>query len=151
VEAPERRLALADAMAATWDAQLRLDGQDEAVVRHRLARSRERLLTAPVLAIPCLYLEDLDAYPDPERQEAERVMAIQSLGAAIQNFLLSIHAAGLDAGWMCAPLFCPGVVRDALGLAGNLHPQAVIPIGHAAQDPVRRPRMAAEDLVVSWE
>ena len=32
-------------------------------------------------------------------------MAIQSLGAAVQNFLLQIHASGYDAGWMCAPLF----------------------------------------------
>jgi PPOX class probable F420-dependent enzyme len=150
VESPDRRIGLADAMAASWDVQLRLDGQDEATVRHRLERSRERLVTAPVLVIPCMYLDDLDVYPDPDRQQAETVMAIQSLGAAVQNFLLSIHAAGLDAGWMCAPLFCPGIVRAELGLAGSLHPHALIPVGYAAKDPVRRERMPLDDLIARW-
>ncbi len=151
VESPERRFALAEAMAATWETQLNMDGQDAATVAHRLARSRERLETAPVLIVPCLYLDDLDVYPDPERQEAERLMAIQSFGAAVQNLLLSVYAAGLDAGWMCAPLFCPDVVRDALGLSAALHPHALIPVGFAAKDPVRRPRRPLEELIVSWE
>lgn len=150
VETPPRRTALADAMAATWDAQLRLDGQDEATVRRRLERSRERLVIAPVLVVPCLYLDDLDVYPDPDRQQAETVMAIQSLGAAVQNFLLSIFAAGFDAGWMCAPLFCPDIVRDALGLDASLHPHALIPVGYAAQAPVRRERIPVENLIVEW-
>lgn len=151
VESRERRFALAEAMAETWEAQLNLDGQDAAAVAHRLARSRERLETAPVLVAPCLYLDDLDVYPDADRQEAERLMAIQSFGAAVQNLLLSLYAAGLDAGWMCAPLFCPDVVRDALGLAPNLHPHALIPIGYAAKDPVRRPRRPLAELIVSWD
>lgn len=150
VETLARRVALADAMAATWDHQLRLDGQDDATVRHRLERSRERLVTAPVLVVPCLFLADLDVYPDAARQEAETVMAIQSLGAAIQNLLLAIYAAGLDAGWMCAPLFCPDVVREALGLDPALIPHALIPVGFAAQDPRRRERIPPEDLVVAW-
>jgi coenzyme F420-0:L-glutamate ligase / coenzyme F420-1:gamma-L-glutamate ligase len=151
VEAPARRTALAEAMAATWDTQLRFDGQDDAIVRHRIARSKERMTTAPVLVIPCLYLADLDHYPDADRQQAETVMAIQSIGAAIQNFLLSIHAAGLDAGWMCAPLFCPEIVRRELGLAETLHPHAMIPVGYAAKDPVRRERRPVEDLIIGWE
>lgn len=151
VESPQRRHALAAAMAATWEDQLRLDGQDAATVAHRLARSRERLETAPVLVVPCLYLDDLDVYPDPARQDAERLMAIQSFGAAVQNLLLSVYAAGLDAGWMCAPLFCPDVVRESLDLDASLTPHALIPIGYAAKDPVRRPRRRPEDLIVAWE
>lgn len=151
VEAQARRAALAEAMAATWQAQLELDGQESEIVQHRLARSRERLLTAPVLVIVCLYLADLDVYPDAERQTAETTMAIQSLGAAVQNLLLTVYAAGLDAGWMCAPLFCPDVVRETLGLSEALIPQALIPIGYAARDPVRRPRLPLERLIVSWE
>ena len=53
-------------MAASWRDQLNLDGQPAEVVQHRLDRSRERLITAPVLVIPCLYLTDLDVYPDAE-------------------------------------------------------------------------------------
>ncbi len=150
VESEECKRTLTDAMAATWQEQLDLDGQDAAIVQTRLSKSRERLLTAPVLVIPCLDLEDLDDYPDPLRQDAEETMAIQSIGAAIQNLLLSIYAGGYDAGWMCAPLFCPEIVRDALELDPTLIPHALITIGHAAKDPVRRSRMAPDELIAAW-
>lgn len=151
VESAERRHSLAEAMAATWRTQLEMDGQSPEVVQIRLDKSRQRLHEAPVLIVPCLYLADLDVYPDAARQEAERIMAIQSFGAAVQNLLLTVYAAGLDAGWMCAPLFCPDVVREELGLAAELTPHALIPVGYPAKDPVRRPRMPASSLVVSWE
>ena len=151
VEAPERRAALAEAMAATWRAQLELDGQEPAVVQIRLDKSRQRLREAPVLIVACLYLADLDVYPDPDRQAAEATMAIQSLGAAIQNLLLTVYVAGLDAGWMCAPLFCPDVVRDFLELDLALIPHALIAVGYAAKDPVRRDRLPPERLIVAWE
>ncbi len=145
------RTILADAMAADWQRQLELDGQSNDIVTIRLQKGRARMIDAPALVLACLYLNELDVYPDPERQEAERIMAIQSLGAAIQNLLLTVFSAGYDAGWMCAPLFCPGIVRDALGLSADLHPQALIPMGLPAKDPVRKPRKTLEELVVSWE
>lgn len=150
VEDEARRVALADAMADTWRAQLQLDRQEQSIVEARLEKSRERLCTAPVLIVPCLYLDDLDEYPDPDRQAAETTMAVQSIGSAIQNLLLTLYAEGVDGGWMCAPLFCPEVVRDSLSLSDALHPQALIAVGYAARDPVRRPRFAAEDLIVDW-
>lgn len=150
VEELERRAGLAEAMAASWDEQLRLDGQDEAIVQIRLEKSKRRLIEAPLLVIPCLYLADLDRYPDPDRQVAERTMAVQSIGAAIQNFLLSIYAAGYDAGWMCAPLFCPDLVRDVLGLDKELIPHALLPVGTVANDPVRRPRVPVDMLIAQW-
>ena len=151
VESLAKREVLADAMAETWRDQLALDGQDVGIIALRLQKSRERMLEASLLIIPCLFLDNLDAYPDSERQEAERLMAIQSIGAAIQNALLSLYANGLDAGWMCAPLFCPEVVRDALGLDKSLIPHAMLPVGYAAKEPVRRPRLPVEELITSWE
>jgi PPOX class probable F420-dependent enzyme len=151
VESQQRRNALADAMADTWRAQLRLDGHDQAIVEARLEKSRDRLQRAPVLIIPCLYLEGLDAYPDADRQRAEETMAVQSLGAAVQNLLLSLYAAGVDGGWMCAPLFCPDVVLHALGLSAALDPHALIAVGYAASDPVRRPRLPLDQLIVDWQ
>jgi F420 biosynthesis protein FbiB-like protein len=149
VESASVRARLADEMAATWKAQLELDGQPEEIVAIRLEKGKARLLDAPVVVVVSLYLEELDVYPDADRQVAEETMAVQSLGAAVQNFLLSIYASGYDAGWMCAPLFCPEIVRDVLGLGDELHPHAMIPIGVAAKDPVRRPRRSLDDLVVS--
>lgn len=150
VESRAERFRLADAMARTWREQLHLDGQDEDTVERRLLRSKERLERAPLLVVMCLYLGDSDTYPDRDRQDAETIMAIQSLGAAAQNFLLAIHAQGLDAGWMCAPLFAPDVVRSALDLGADLEPQALFPVGRAAAPPRRRQRRNVDELIVRW-
>lgn len=69
-------------------------------------------------------------------------MAVQGVGAAIQNLLLSVHLQGLGACWMCAPLFCPDVVQRALGLPDDWEPQALITVGQAVEQPpvpARRP------------
>ena len=146
---PETKERLADAMGEEWRRNLEMDGQDAAVVEKRLEGSRGRLLDAPVLLLLCLYPGDLDAYPDPERQRNESTMAVQSLGAAAQNALLAAYEQGLDAGWMCAPLFCPEEVTTALGLDPKLVPHALLTLGYAAGDPPkRRPRRPLDELVV---
>jgi F420 biosynthesis protein FbiB-like protein len=147
--APKQRLA--DSMGAEWRRQLAMDGQDAAVIELRRRKSHERILRAPAIIIPCLYLADLDKYPDPERDAAETTMAVQSLGCAVQNMLLMAYGLGLDGGWMCAPLFCPDVVSAALGLAPGLTPHALITLGYAAADPVRRPRRPLDELIVHFE
>lgn len=145
------RERLAEAMAASWRHNLALDGQDAATIEARLGGSRRRMLEAPVLILVSLTLEDLDRYPDPARQGAEATMAIQSLGACVQNMLLMAYRLGLDAGWMCAPLFCPEVVRDTLGLPPSQIPHALLPLGYAAADPKRRARRPLELLITLWE
>ncbi|HJT59262.1 MAG TPA: nitroreductase family protein [Ktedonobacteraceae bacterium] len=142
---------LAEDMGETWQQNLRLDGQDETIVNIRLEKSRQRILNAPAIIIPCLYLEDLDHYPDEKRQADETIMAIQSLGAAIQNMLLMAYELGLDSGWMCAPLFCPEVVCSSLDLDKRLIPHALITVGYAAADPQRRTRLPLSSLVVRFD
>jgi F420 biosynthesis protein FbiB-like protein len=144
------RERMADAMAGSWQENLEMDRQEPEVVAARLAGSRRRMLEAPVLILVSLVTDDLDRYPDDTRQHAELLMAIQSLGAAVQNMLLAAYQLGIDGGWMCAPLFCPEVVRDALGLPSNHIPHALIPLGHAAADPKRRPRRPLSELVTLW-
>lgn len=145
---PALKERLADAMGEEWRRNLAMDGQAEEIVRARLEKSRRRLLAAPVLVLACLYLADLDAYPDAARQAAEHTMAVQSLGAAAQNLLLTAYHLGLDGGWMCAPLFCPEVVVGALDLDPALIPHALLTLGYAARDPVRRPRLPLDRLIV---
>jgi len=147
----ELKLQLADQMGSTWQQNLQMDGQDAETVNIRLEKSRQRILNAPVIIIPCLYLEDLDYYPDERRQADEKTMAIQSIGASIQNMLLMAYDLGLDAGWMCAPLFCPEVVCKALDLDPRLIPQALITIGYAAADPQRRERLPLSSLIVRFD
>jgi coenzyme F420-0:L-glutamate ligase/coenzyme F420-1:gamma-L-glutamate ligase len=145
----ETKERLADAMGEVWRANLEMDGQRAEVVEMRLEGSRRRLLDAPVLVLICLYLEDLDIYPDAQRQRGETTMAVQSLGAAAQNALLAAYDSGLDAGWMCAPLFCPEKVVEVLGLDARLVPHALLTLGYAEGDPPkRRSRKALDELVV---
>ena len=144
----ETKTRLAEAMGEEWRTNLEMDGQSAEVVEKRLEGSRKRLLDAPVLVLLCLCLEDLDAYPDAERQQNEAAMAVQSLGAAAQNMLLAAYILGLDSSWMCAPLFCPAKVVEALGLESKLVPQALLTLGYAEGDPPkRRGRMPLEELV----
>ncbi len=147
----EAKTLLADRMGKTWQRNLEMDGQTTEIVQLRLDKSRQRILKAPAIIIPCLHLEVLDRYPDEHRQADETTMAIQSIGAAIQNMLLMAYDLGLDAGWMCAPLFCPEVVVDALALDIHLIPQAMITVGYAAADPKRRERLPLSDLVVRFD
>ena len=145
----ETKNRLAAAMGDQWRSNLEMDGQSPEIVERRLEGSRRRLLDAPVLVLLCLYLEDLDVYPDAGRQESETTMAVQSLGAAAQNMLLAAYNFGLDAGWMCAPLFCPEKALEALGLAPELVPHALLTLGYAEGDPpARRERKSLDDLIV---
>ena len=145
----ETKARLAEAMGEEWRSNLEMNGQSAEVVGKRLEGSRRRLLDAPVLVLMCLYLEDLDAYPDAGRQEGETTMAVQSLGAAAQNALLAAYGSGLDAGWMCAPLFCPPNVTEALGLDSRLIPHALLTLGYAEADPPkRRSRRSLDELVI---
>ncbi|CAN5748840.1 hypothetical protein BH23ACT11_BH23ACT11_13750 [soil metagenome] len=149
ITAGETKERLAAAMGEEWRNNLQMDGQPEEVVEKRVVGSRRRLLEAPVLVLICLYLEDLDAYPDPDRQASEVTMAVQSLGAAAQNALLAAYELGLDAGWMCAPLFTPETVVAALDLDAGLIPHALLTLGYAEGDPPkRRGRKPMEELVV---
>jgi coenzyme F420-0:L-glutamate ligase/coenzyme F420-1:gamma-L-glutamate ligase len=145
----ETKERLAEAMGEEWRANLEMDGQSPEVVEKRLEGSRRRLLDAPVLVLLCLYLEELDIYPDAYRQQGETTMAIQSLGAAAQNMLLAAYDLGLDSGWMCAPLFCPQKVVEALGLDPKLIPHALLTLGYAEGDPPkRRGRKPLDELLI---
>ena len=141
----KERLALA--MADRWRADLAEDGVPAEQVEAEVAKSHRRLTRAPVVLVGCLYLEPLDEYPDPARQQAEAYMAAHSLGTALQNVMLAAHANGLASCWMCAPVFCPEVVRDALGLDEALIPHALITLGYAARPPASRERPSLDEIV----
>jgi PPOX class probable F420-dependent enzyme len=143
--------ALANAMGEEWRRTLAMDGEDEETVARRLHLSQQRIEGAPALILACLYLADLDRYPDPDRQRAEEVMAIQSLGAALQNMLLAAYSLGLDTGWMCAPLFAQRTVRAALDLDVSLIPHALISVGYKAAEPRRRPHRPASELIARFD
>ena len=83
------RFGLADAMGDSWRDQLRSDGVPEVDIDDRVRLSKDRLEQAPVVVVLCLHLGDAHPYPDSSRQDSERSMAVQSLGAAAQNRTLA--------------------------------------------------------------
>ena len=133
---------LANAMGARLAADRGRDGDDPAAIAADVARSRARITEAPIVVAVALTLADMDRYPDPARAAAEHAMAVQSTAMAVQNLLLAAASEGLGACWMCAPLFCPDVVRAALDLPPDWQPQALVTIGRpasAGKPATRRP------------
>ena len=142
------RECIISAMADEWRTQLQHDSVDAAHITHRIDASTIRIRHAPLLIMPCIDMSVIDSYPDSNRQHAEYVMAVQSVGCAIQNMLLRAVDLGFDAGWMCAPLFCAQAVQQALNLAPTDIPQALIPVGRMANPPKRRPKRAHTALII---
>lgn len=126
---------LADAMNAHLRADLAADGLPPREIEILATRRHERLTRVPVLILLCATMADMNGYPDHKRRQAEWTMATQSVALAGQNLLLAAHAEGLGACWLCAPLFCPDVVRDALDLPQDWEPQAFISLGWPAEAP----------------
>jgi F420 biosynthesis protein FbiB-like protein len=107
-----------------------------------VARSFARITGAATVVLVCLSMEHMDVYPEGRRNRHEHQMAVQSTAMAGQNLLLAAQAQGLGACWLCAPLFCADVVRDALALPTHWEAQGMITLGYpaAAGKPyVRRP------------
>ena len=146
-EGPRRRLA--EAMGERWQEDLSGDELSPRLIEGQIKGSRVRLSKARALLVVCLSQRDLDRYPDERRQTAERDMAVQSIGAAIQNLLLSLHLSGLGACWMCAPLFCPEIVRQSLDLPEDWEPHALITIGQpVALPPAPARRLLDESILL---
>lgn len=124
---------LARAMGERLRANLEADNIAEDIITADVNRSYERITGAPVVVAVCLTMADMDVYPDAERARNEYIMAVQSTAMAGENLLLAAHDAGLGACWMCAPLFCPDVVRAALELPDDWQPQGLITLGYPAQ------------------
>ena len=125
--------ALAEAMGRRLRADREHDGDDPQVIAADVRRSWERITGAPVAVLVCLTLRDMDRYPDARRADAEWQMAVQSTAMAGGNLLLAAQAEGLGACWMCAPLFCPEEVVQALDLPASWLPQGLVLLGHPAE------------------
>ncbi|MDX1614046.1 MAG: nitroreductase family protein [Candidatus Promineifilaceae bacterium] len=130
----ETKDRLARAMGRRLRHDLSQDQVPPAIIEKDVNRSYQRITSAPALILISLTMADMDRYPDPARQRSERIMAVQSTAMAGQNLLLAAHTAGLGACWMCAPLFCPDVVRQTLDLPQDWEPQGLITLGYPAQE-----------------
>jgi coenzyme F420-0:L-glutamate ligase / coenzyme F420-1:gamma-L-glutamate ligase len=133
VETQAQKEQLAQAMGARLRRDLQADGMSPDMIEADAGRSYSRITNAPVVIVLCLSMVDMDVYMDEKRSHNEYIMAVQSVAMAGENILLAAYDVGLSACWMCAPLFCPDVVKDALGLPDDWQPQALLTMGYAAE------------------
>jgi F420 biosynthesis protein FbiB-like protein len=134
---------LAEQMAEAWATDL-AKGNQTVDAKTRSDRV-ERFANAPVLILANLTMDGLRKFPDEPRQRIERDLAVESLGAGIQNLLLAAHASGLGACWYCAPAFCKGLVQEILKIPKSVEPHAFIILGYPAECPPGPPKKKHTD------
>ena len=140
IDTDDAKLALAHGMGARWQADLERDGIAADRIAELVTASHAKIVGAPALVLACLTWDGLDRYPDEVRQRAEWGMALLSLGAAVENLMLTAAGCGLASCWVAAPIFCPEPARDALGLPAEWLPHALVLVGHPDPAYVARER-----------
>jgi len=145
----DQKISLANAMGQRLERDRAQDGDDQKVIEKDAAQSFTRLTQAGAIILLCLTMEDMESYPDAHRNLHERHMAIQSVAMAGQNLLLGLHAEGLGACWMCAPLFAPEEVVACFDLPTAWEPQGLIIVGHPLQTAPNKSRKSPEE-VIRW-
>jgi F420 biosynthesis protein FbiB-like protein len=140
LDTADAKQRLADGMGEKWRTDLAGDDVDTARIDELVAKSHEKITGAPVVVLGCLTWDGLDRYPDEKRQRAEWGMALLSLGAAVENFMVAAADRGLASCWVAAPIFCPEEARDALALPPEWLPHAMVVVGYPDPAYVGRPR-----------
>jgi F420 biosynthesis protein FbiB-like protein len=139
---------LAESMAKAWIVDL---VKNQIPLEHAMElakRSVKGFTRAPTIVIAGVTRIDVPKHADANGNRVEADLAIQSLGAAIQNVLLAAHSRGLGACWFCAPAFCKAEVRKALRLPDEFEPQALITLGYAAEKPEAPQRKPLREILV---
>jgi coenzyme F420-0:L-glutamate ligase/coenzyme F420-1:gamma-L-glutamate ligase len=147
VREQETRTRLLDAMRDAWRADLAGDGLSEERIERRIRRG-DLLRIAPELMLPFLVADGAHEYPDERRAEAEQTMFTVAGGAAVQGLLVALAAESIGSCWVSSTIFCPGVVREVLGLPPSWQPLGAVAIGNPEEGLVpRQPRELADGLV----
>ncbi len=97
--------------------------------------------TAPLLLVACADRRLRKQYGARGAEE----YTLLDAAAALQNYLLAAHAAGLATCWVAS--FRAQALRSALRLPHHLRPVAVVPTGYAGEQPSAPPRRAVAELM----
>ena len=135
-------------MAIEFERDLEKDKLPPAEIQKRTTRSRERIITAPVVIILSVDMTDMDVYPDEKRNQAEYLMAVQSVANAGMQMLLAAHAEGLGGVWVCSPLFVQETIHNILELPKTWEPQAMFFLGQPQDIPEVRERKSIREISI---
>ena len=95
VDSAVAKQQLADGMGDAWRRDLEGDDVPAARVDELVDASHAKITGSPAVVLGCLTWHGLDRYPDEARQRAEFGMALLSLGAAVENFMVAAADAGV--------------------------------------------------------
>jgi F420 biosynthesis protein FbiB-like protein len=149
LESKESRKAISAAMGAEFRTALEAERLNPEAIDAQLERSRKRNLQAPTAILICIDQSALKSYQDESRTLGEEQMAAQSAAMAGGQLLLAAHAEGVGAVWVCAPLFTPKEVAQALELPASWQAQGIIYLGYPAKTSPDRPRKPLQDVFLS--
>jgi len=146
VTTDEAKLHLAESIATKFQRDMVKDRLSTAKIQARVQKTIFRATKAPVIIVLCMDRKVIKTQPDRIRSQAELLMSVQSVAVAGLQILLAAHAEGLGGNWICWPLFAPNETKDALGLADELDPQAMIFLGYPAETPEKPARLSVNDV-----
>jgi len=140
---------LSDMLTLIFHRDLAAQGIETNEIEFRIARSRERIATSPVIIILCMDMSEMNVFSTSEDKFAytERTMAIQSVACAGLQLQLAAHAEGLSSVWTCSPLFAQDIVRSTLDLPEKWEPQAMFFLGYASETPKEKYIKPIQDVV----
>lgn len=143
----EDKLRFAERMGSNYREALIAEGMLPKEAESRAEARKDRICGAPVIILLCLDTEDVRKFNDASRSDGDYLMGVQSVALAGGHLLLAAHAEGLGAVWICAPLFAPQRVREALDLPSNWIPQGMISLGYPAEKPKEKSMKPLENVV----
>lgn len=126
-----------------------LQARDFVIVRDRATKKllmkaaygQDFIETAPVVVVFCADLDRIAHYGERGRE----LYCLQDVAASVQNMILYLHSRGLGSVWVGA--FDEAKAAAALSLPSHARPVAMLPIGHPADEGVRRKRLPLSELV----
>ena len=146
VTTPEAKTKLSKAVTEKFNSDMIRAGAPEIEIRDRIARTVRRTNEAPAIVILCRDMTRVNFQPDEMAQNAEIIMARQSVAVAGLQLLLAAHAEGLGGTWICWPLFAPAEIRSALDLSTDWEPQGMIFLGYPDEQPNAPERTPAREI-----
>jgi nitroreductase len=85
-------------------------------------------------------------YPEEDIKRLRPSPGLQSVAAAIEHMLLTVHALGYGSCWMTGPLVAQEVFEKLLGYGKEKSMAALLPVGVPDEDPPARSRKSLEEI-----
>ncbi|MEM1635953.1 MAG: nitroreductase family protein [Thermosphaera sp.] len=109
-----------------------------------IGRIQQGMYLAPVYV--AAYIDMRRRLYSEEYSDYERLMAVQSLSAALENMILAAWSMGIGSVWLGVPLLMRKEFDDLLQPPPGCELQAIIAFGYPAEEPRPRPRRSLKDV-----